>query len=61
MAPLRPLSHADHDRALAQITRRAALAEYDRGIIKTTRQVIRRSRELLEETKHRVPRSYRQE
>jgi hypothetical protein len=50
----RPLSSAEHERALAKIVRRAALLEYDRSIIQSARQAIQRSRELLDATKHQV-------
>lgn len=52
----RPLSPAEHEQAVARIARRAMLIEYDRTIIKNSRQAIQRSRELLEATKHQVPR-----
>jgi hypothetical protein len=54
MAPSQPFSRADRDRVLIQIARRTALAEYDRRIIENTQQIIQRSRELLERTKHQV-------
>jgi predicted thioredoxin/glutaredoxin len=54
MMPFEFVARADYDRALARMARRAALAEHDRRIVQYTQQVIRRSRELLEETKHQV-------
>ncbi|MCJ2021551.1 hypothetical protein MKK84_29750 [Methylobacterium sp. E-065] len=51
LSVFRPLTAAEHEQALA---RRAVLAEYDRRLIQQAQQAIRRSRELLEMTKHQV-------
>jgi hypothetical protein len=51
---LRPISPEKLERAFARMARRAAVAEYDRGMIRNAGQLIQRSRELLEATKHQV-------
>lgn len=48
------LAADEYEQALRRIARRDALAEYNRGIIRDSREAIRRSRELLEATKHQV-------
>lgn len=53
-----PLSQAEQGRVLIQNAQRPKLAEYDRAIgevVEKTQQLIKRSRALLEETKHQVP------
>jgi hypothetical protein len=50
----KPLTRAEYGRVLVHIAGRAMLTEYDRSIIRNARQVIQRSRELLEATKHQV-------
>lgn len=50
----RPLSPAEHHAAFLKIARRAMLIEYDRAIIQNAQNMIQRSRELLDETKHQV-------
>ncbi|MBB2964725.1 hypothetical protein FHU13_005143 [Methylobacterium sp. R2-1] len=52
----RPFSLADLESNFAQITRYAAMNEHDRAIVRNAQQAIQRSRDLLEATKHQVPR-----
>jgi hypothetical protein len=54
MPPLGPPNRAEYQQALARIARRAALADYDRELIRNSQEAIRRSRALLEATKHLV-------
>ena len=48
------LSLDEHEKVLARIIQRGNLNAYDRGIIQNARQVIQRSRELLEKTQRQV-------
>lgn len=48
-----PLSSDDHESHI-RIALCAQFTEYDRAIIREAQRVIRRSRDLLEETNHRV-------
>ena len=56
MTPLQHLilPRSEHDKGLAEPTRRAMISEFDQRIIRNAQEAIERSRELLEATKHQV-------